>query len=159
MTLTPTFPGVVRAVCLIGLLGAFPGVAAAQCMAPHPVTGQIVRVREINLPRTVGIAWALSNVDTTGYPVITYFAQFFALPPLMQKFSRLHECAHHHVGPDEIQANCAALIEMRNQGLTPSQEDFIAQFHINLGTLPTQYHGSGEEFWQLTVECAGDRTD
>jgi hypothetical protein len=148
-----------RATLLLCFLSSLPAMAAAACMAPHPLTGQIVKVHEISLPGTVGVAWALSNVDATGYPTITYFRQFFALPPLMQEFTRVHECAHHHVGPDEVQANCTALVEMREHGLTAAQEEFIARFHIGLGPLPAQYFGSGDDFWQMTIECAGERPE
>lgn len=136
--------------------------AAAHCIGLHGITGQPVPVREIYLPNTPGPAWALSNNDMSGYPVITYYMQFYRLPRIMQRFSEIHECAHHNLGPNEIQANCSALTQMRENNLTDGEEMFIANFHRQLGPLPSQYCDgsypcSGATFWDLTIACAGDR--
>jgi len=89
--------------------------------------------------------------------VTAYYAQFYNLPPLMQGFTRAHECAHHWVGFSEVAANCAALRELRRHGLTEEDEDSIAAFHRSVGPLPSQYLGSGVGFWNATISCAGPR--
>ena len=125
-------------------------------MAPHAVTRQIVPVIEtfgLNSPYR-----AVANYRPDGYPIISYSQGFASLPPLMQRFVRLHECAHLIEAPgNEILANCRALQVLRSQGLSGYDERYIAQHHAADGTLPVQYGGSGVAFWAATLQCAGTR--
>jgi hypothetical protein len=41
---------------------------------------------------------------------------------------------------------------MRAAGLSIQEEQFIGQFHIQVGPLPPQYGGSGAVFWQRTIQ-------
>jgi len=89
-----------------------------------------------------------------GTPTIVYGPGFRALDPLMQVFIRRHECQHANGMRDEIAANCAALAQMRAQGLTPQQEAHLARWHMAVGRLDPQYGGSADVFWDRTVRCA-----
>ena len=132
--------------------------AHAQCMAPHALTGQTVQVIETGGLQSWFRAWATYRPD--GHPIIYYGQGFMALTPLMQRFVRLHECAHLIEAPrDEILANCRALQVFREQGLGEEDERLIAQHHIADGVLPPQYGGSGRAFWALTLRCAGPRAN
>jgi len=74
----------------------------------------------------------------------------------MQQLTAIHECMHISIpSMDEFLANCQALLLMRQRGLSPQQEAWIAQFHMNIGPLPPQYGGSGQAFWWGTIQCAG----
>lgn len=130
--------------------------AVAQCMAPHAATGQVVQVIEDGGL----ISWfrAISTYRTDGHPIIYYGQSYWQLPPLMRQFVSIHECAHlAEPTSDEFLANCRALQVLRQRGLTPQDEDYIAQFHYNEGPLPPQYGGSGVTFWGQTLACAGPR--
>jgi hypothetical protein len=142
---------------LFFLLAAIVTTAShAQCMAPHAATGQIVQVIETGGLNSWFRAWATYRPD--GYPIIYYGQGFASLSPLMQRFVRLHECAHLIEAPgNEILANCRALQVIREQGLSREDEGYIAQHHISDGPLPPQYGGSGKAFWAATLQCAGKR--
>lgn len=102
-------------------------------------------------------AWpyAVYLVDPVrGTPTIVYGPRFRALDPLMQAFIRRHECQHANGVRDEIAANCAALVQMRGQGLTPQQEAHLERWHLGKGRLDPQYGGSGAAFWERTLRCA-----
>ena len=130
------------------------GSAQAQwCVAQH-ANGQLVPVRERPGP---SMFWAHSSWDMDGWPAITYGPPFFRLPPIMQEFTKFHECAHlAEQTTDEFQANCSALRAMRSRGLSQQQENFIANFHRNIGPIGPQYGGSGVAFWQGTLQACGE---
>jgi hypothetical protein len=128
--------------------------AAAMCQAWH-ANGQVVMARERTGPSPF---WAHAALDPDGWPAITYSQTFFALPPLMQEFTRIHECMHLALPTsNEVHANCEALKVMRSRGLSLQQEQFIGTFHWSLGVIPPQYGGSGQTFWAWTMQCAGAR--
>ena len=101
--------------------------------------------------------WAHSSYDMDGWPSITYGPMFFQLPKIMQHLTVLHECAHLvEQTTNEFVANCEALSIMRQEGLSIEQEEYIAQFHIQIGPLGPQYGGSGAAFWAGTLQmCQG----
>ncbi len=130
---------------------------AFQCLGRNYYTGAVMAPFETS-GTTVGSAYAISNFDTaTGNPYIVYGPRYFQMQPLVQSFIRRHECQHTNFVTDEIQANCGALIQMRQQGLTASQEDQIAQWTIAEGAIGLQYGGTGAVFWNLTLACSGPR--
>lgn len=131
--------------------------AMAQCSALHAYNGVVVQARERPGPSPF---WAHAGWDPDGWPAITYGPMFFQLPPLMQELTKIHECMHISVPTmNEIDANCRALILMRQRGLSSGDESFIAQYHMlpELQNLPPQYGGSGWAFWNGTIQCAGPR--
>jgi len=129
--------------------------SSTTCYAPHLATGIFVPVVELRGP-TFGNAFAIANYNANGYPVITYGPRFFEEPKLIQKFIELHECAHlSQLTSDEILANCFALQGMRNLGLTNEQENQIAIWHYSMTNIAPQYGGTGENFWNMTLACAG----
>ena len=89
-----------------------------------------------------------------GTPIIVYGRRYRAVSPLMQAFIRRHECQHAQGVIDEITANCQALAQMRTEGLTTDQEGLIARWHRTQDRLDPQYGGSGDGFWQRTLQCA-----
>lgn len=94
--------------------------------------------------------WAHARWDPDGWPSITYGPAYFRLPAIMQVFTSAHECGHLVLETqDEFDANCFAL---NNLSPTKQQESFIANFHRQLGPLPTQYGGSGVAFWAGTKQ-------
>lgn len=114
------------------------------------MSGQPIMVSE-----TPGMvpAWAITSWDSMGRPYIVLGPTFYQLPPLMQKFTRMHECAHALTrNPDEVLANCLALKWARMNGLTPNEEQYIGSFHFSLSPLPAQYGGSGAVFWTATIQ-------
>jgi hypothetical protein len=126
----------------------------AQCMARHLATGQIVQV--IEMPGLISSFRAFATHLPDGQPIIYYGQSYMVLSPLMKAFVALHECAHLvEATHDEFYANCRALQEIRRRGLTPQDEQLIAQSHYNDGFLPPQYGGSGATFWNRTIACAG----
>lgn len=126
---------------------------AQSCVARH-ANGSMVPVRERPGP---SMFWAHAGWDPDGWPAITYGPAFFQLPPIMQRFTVLHECAHLvERTSNEFVANCRALMIMRQQGLTLEDENYIAQFHGQIGPLGPQYGGSGAAFWAGTMRiCRG----
>jgi hypothetical protein len=125
---------------------------AQACTARHN-NGSFVQVRERTGP---SMHWAHASYDPDGWPSITYGPPFFQLPPLMQRLTVLHECAHLvEQTPNEFVANCKALSIMRQEGLSIAQENYIGQFHIQIGPLPPQYGGSGAAFWAGTLQLCG----
>lgn len=127
---------------------------AATCQAWH-ANGQVVMARERIGPSAF---WAHAALDPDGWPAITYSHTFFALPPLMQEFTRVHECMHLALPTsNEVHANCEALKLMRARGLSAQQEHYIGAFHGSLGQIPPQYGGTGQTFWALTMQCSGVR--
>lgn len=139
-------------------LGVVSAVAAnsvqAQCMARHLATGQIVQV--IETPGLISSFRAFATHLPDGQPIIYYGQNYTVLSPLMKTFVSLHECAHLvEATSNEFYANCRALQIMRQRGLTPQDEQLIAQSHYNDGYLPRQYGGSGAAFWNRTIACAG----
>lgn len=129
------------------------GIPNAQgCTARHALSGQPVPVRQSVGPSQF---WAQSRWDPDGWPSITYNAPYFNLPPLMQTFTSAHECGHLVLQTDnELLANCFAL---RNLPLSGSDKQFIAQYHIGIGSIGPQYGGSGAAFWAGTVRtCPND---
>lgn len=134
-----------------------PTDAPAQCYAYHFYNGTVVQARE--RPGDSPF-WAHAGWDPDGWPAITYGPMFFNLPPLMQELTKIHECMHVSVPTmNEFDANCRALVTMRQRGLTDGDENYIAQFHLlpELQALPPQYGGSGRAFWTRTIQCAGRR--
>lgn len=89
-----------------------------------------------------------------GTPTIVYGPGFRTVGPLMQAFIRRHECQHANGVRDVIAANCAALAQMRAQGLTTEQEAQLERWHMAQGRLDPSYGGSGAAFWDGTVRCA-----
>jgi hypothetical protein len=97
-------------------------------------------------------AWAMTFWPN-GIPTIVYGPMYFQLPPLIQRFTSLHECGHASTrNPDEYAANCYAL-SVAN--FSRRQVGQIRSFYEHLpGQLPPQYGGSGPGFWAGTVgEC------
>lgn len=134
-----------------------PTIVNAQCIGRDGFTGQPAQVYETPGP-TMGNAYAISNWAPNGQPVITYGPRFFLLSPLLREFVKFHECAHLSVPtPDEIQANCISLTEMRRRGLSLQQEMQIGHWIATEGSIGLQYGGTGATFWQLTLQCAGPR--
>lgn len=127
--------------------------AAQSCVARH-ANGSMVPVRERAGP---SMFWAHASMDPDGWPAITYGPPYFQLPPIMQRLTVLHECAHLvERTSNEFFANCKALSIMRQQGLSAEDEQYIAQFHIQIGPLGPQYGGSGAAFWAGTQQmCQG----
>jgi len=70
-----------------------------------------------------------------------------------------HECAHaQDAERDEIEANCEAYLELDKLGvLTPDRIDALASTHKKMLRLPSRYGGSGEIFWQRTLDCVNQR--
>lgn len=123
--------------------------SARHCTARHIGSGMLVQVRQ-RATTQQGWAWAISNWDPDGWPVITYYSGYLNLPPLMQLFSTAHECGHLVMGStDEIAANCFAVA---NLGLTRQQLQFVGNFHIQLGSIGSQYGGTGAAFWSATMQ-------
>lgn len=122
--------------------------AAAECVAPNQA-GQRVTAREMRDPDLRDF-WASSTYDASGHPLITYGTQFSRLPPVMQRFSRLHECGHlvNRLSPDEFEANCYALKAGR---FSKRQVAEIADYFRAMPVLGMEYGGSGSAFWDGTV--------
>jgi hypothetical protein len=80
------------------------------------------------------------------------------LPPLIQRFTSLHECGHASTGnPDEYAANCYSLSA---GGFSMAQVGAIRSFYEHLpGPLPAQYGGSGPGFWQGTIDECPELSD
>src|SRR5690348_4270955 len=113
------------AVATIAVCIVIARTASASCFAPMAGNGPMVPARELPGPSPF---YAHSFFDPmTGYPTIVYSNVFFALPPIMQAFTRIHECGHLVlVTSDEIAANCYALEHMRKNGLSSQEENYIA---------------------------------
>ena len=145
----PHHPFLSQLVALMVLLLSCGVVSAQSCTARH-ANGALVPVRERAGP---SMFWAHVSMDPDGWPAITYGPTFFQLHPIMQRLTVLHECAHLvERTSNEFLANCKALDIMRQQGLSSEEEKFIAQFHMQIGPLGSQYGGSGAAFWAGTLQ-------
>jgi hypothetical protein len=129
---------IAETVCAQGIPNAIP------CMG-KAVSGMPVQVTQNTGPVP---AWAMTSWPG-GLPMTTYGPMYFRLPPLIQRFTSLHECGHAStLNPNEYAANCFALA---NGGFSPAEIDAIGTFYLNLpGVFPPQYGGSGPAFWQGT---------
>jgi hypothetical protein len=106
-------------------------------------------------------SWAYSAWDNRdGHPFIwlnyTVLSEF---PPIVTRFTFYHECAHlTEQTEDEIKGNCAGLKRMRAAGdLSLKEEATIRENHYNMGDLDSRYLGSGKNYWDATIRCAGAR--
>ena len=81
----------------------------------------------------------------SGFRIIWNSAKLSALPPDVHDYIFFHECAHARVPTiDEVQANCAGLVDMRAAGRAgPAVESKLASFY-----------GSGSAYWASTLKCA-----
>ena len=129
-----------------------------QCVGKNRYSGVPVVPSESD-GDALGVAYSAILFDSSsGKPLIVYGSRFRNMAPLMQSFIKRHECQHANGVQDEIEANCAALLQMRALGLTVLQEARIAEWHNAEGTLDPPYGGSGTIFWERTMRCAGGRT-
>lgn len=131
-----------------------PGGRSHTCYARHAVTGQVVPVVGVN--GNAGGFMGYATYDPTGWPTIIFdVAQLSSQPPIMWRFIYYHECAHLEIPTtDEVRANCAALLQMRNrENMTPYEEQIIASSVMSRPVLPPQYGGSGTAFWNATMRC------
>lgn len=135
-----------------------PGGLSLTCYAPHARTGQSVPVAGIN--GSAGGFWGFATYNNAGWPVIIFdMGPLSRVPEIVVRFTYYHECSH-LAGPtsDEIEANCVALKKMRRNGhLSQRGEAVVEETTRSLGRLPPQYRGSGNAFWDATLECAGER--
>ena len=123
-------------------------------MRCHDFRGAVVRTLQTTDLGDVGRASIVARV-----PVIQLDSERLAkLPPKLQIFFFMHECAHLVTkSPNEVAANCLALKVARQNGLTREIEAEIGKFHYTLGLMPAQFGGSGKAYWDATMQCAGDR--
>ena len=142
---------------LLIILSIVSSYSFGQCQSFNSHTRVAQIANEINgIPPQNAIAFA--TWDENGNPTIIYSPRFYQLQQLTRQFVWLHECAHLSVPTsNEIQANCVALGQMRNAGLTYQDEMQIANWTMSAGPVGMQYGGSGHTFWALTLECAGHR--
>jgi hypothetical protein len=133
------------ATCVSGHSQSIPN--SLPCTTGRALDGSPVITRQV-----VGFsqAWAQTSWQG-GFPIITYGEMYFRLPPLIQRFTSIHECGHASTGnPNEFAANCFAL---KHGGFSDSDIQEIGVFYESLpGNYPPQYGGSGRAFWEGTVE-------
>lgn len=135
-----------------------PSGLSRTCYAPHARTGQIVPVAGVN--GTAGGYWGYATYNNSGWPVIIFdVSKLSVVPKIVVRFTYYHECAHlSEPTQSEIMANCIALLEMRRNGdLSAQGEAIVEKSTRSLGTLQPQYGGSGDAFWNATLQCAGKR--
>ena len=136
---------------VLGALVCAAAAARAECFAPHRFTGEVVPVQEITA--VAGLFHASASYAANGDPTITYSPAFRKDPPALQQFIRMRECAHLFLRtPDELLANCFALVQVRRDGLPPQGEALIAQFELSGGSL--RDGRSSLSFWAKTLACA-----
>ncbi len=130
------------------------------CQVSTPSGPQDAVEQYVN-PGSLGGLGGFTHLTAPGGPWVIQFdparLQQIALQlPIAMDFLFYHECAHAQLATsNEVQANCGALIRMRQEGLLGAgQEQALGQFHQNLGAQPPQYLGSGAAFWQATLSCA-----
>ncbi len=128
----------------------------AQCVGRNAYNG-LPQPAIITQGMTPGNAFAFTSFYPNGQPGILLGPRYFQLAPILRRFTDIHECAHANGAIDEVQANCIALQTMRSQGLSAANENVIAQWHIGYGPIGQQYGGTGANFWQYTLQCAGPR--
>ena len=145
-----------RSLLVIMLLLVGVDFAVAECVAPN-MSGQKVIAREARDPELRDF-WASSSYDQNGHPIISYGALFSKLPPVVQRFSRLHECGHlvNKLSPDEFEANCYALKAGR---FSKRQVAEIADYFKQMPVLGLEYGGSGAAFWAGTVRRCPELAD
>ncbi len=91
---------------------------------------------------------AQANWGVGEVPTITYSSIYFRLEPTIQLFLSLHECGHLVLRTsDEFQANCYAIM---HGAWTEADLKLIEMHHEAVGSLPSQYGGSGHTFWAGT---------
>ena len=112
----------------------------------------------------LGGAAAVVRPDAQGRPVIYFdsvvFKGMLEKDPHMSDFIFYHECGHAKNDQlDEIQANCYAYIELEKLGLlNASKAAALAATHKKMLRLPSRYGGTGEVFWERTLECVQQQT-
>jgi hypothetical protein len=122
---------------------------AQTCMAWN-MAGQPVPVQHVVAPLTN--VWAVANPMPV--PTITYGPMYFSLPPLVQRLTARHECAHLAVPTtNEIQATCAALYEIQ---FNADQKHYLRVFFDQLGPVGPQYGGTGAAYWDLVRSACPD---
>ena len=126
------------------------------CYAPHGYTWEIVPVLGQN--GYVGGFWGFASYTNTGWPVITFDAQQLRQYPLiLARFVYYHECAHLSIPTlDEIEANCEALINMRqNNDISPDEENILRDVYYSLPPFLLRDGRNGRALWDATIACAG----
>ncbi len=111
----------------------------------------------------LGKAVAVVRTDAAGWPVIYIDAVAHKRGRLanagLWDFVFFHECAHaKDLRITEIEANCAAYLEMEHRGLmNPMRFKDIEAAHLQILNLPDEYGGNGIEFWRRTMACVQAR--
>jgi hypothetical protein len=141
------FPAILMALWALGAnnQALSQGIPNAQ-----PCVGRALNGNSMPAMQMVGPSnfWAQTSWPG-GIPTITYSQPYFQLPPLMQKFTSLHECGHASTqNLNEFAANCYAL---QKGHFTKAEVAQIAAFHQGVGPIGPQYGGSGAAFWAGTV--------
>jgi hypothetical protein len=107
--------------------------------------GQAVPEIEANAGQGAVLFTGKTERTSSGFQIIWNSARLNALPPDVHDYIFFHECAHARVPTiDEIQANCAGLVDMRAAGRAgPAVEAKLAAFY-----------GPGSAYWASTLKCA-----
>ncbi len=79
---------------------------------------------------------------------------FFHLPTTLKLFWAAHECGHHVVGYNEVQADCWAITTGRDQGWFPPNAFYgmMEMFRNNPGDM---VHPPGEQRVAFMIQCYG----
>lgn len=143
---------VILGLCLLFLMSGLVSIGQTQSIPNAvPCLGRTANGMSAQVIQNTGPvnAWAMT-MWPNGIPMTTYGPMYFKLPPLIQRFTSLHECGHASTGdPNEFHANCFAL---QHGGFSQEQIQQIGRFYTNwLGSIPPQYGGTGTAFWAGTM--------
>ncbi len=85
-------------------------------------------------------------------PIIAFDLSFFRLEPLLQELAFRTACLKLQINTEDPETPlCAALAELRRQGLSARDEAVIAGAHLRLGRLRRYFGGVGSEYWRRTM--------
>lgn len=108
----------------------------------------------------LGKAVAVMRLDDHGWPTIIFdqpaHEKSIQGSQTIWDFVFFHECAHaQNPAITEIEANCAAYLEMGRRGLMNyHRSKQLETMHFNMmSILPIEYAGSGAQFWHQTLQC------
>ncbi|MGH8712647.1 MAG: hypothetical protein ACREYB_01425 [Casimicrobiaceae bacterium] len=97
-------------------------------------------------PGTEAVNFTARTVKVgSSYQIVWNAQKLAALPAPVHDFLFFHECAHAKVPTtDEVQANCAGLIDMRAAG----RAGFAVEARL------AAFYGATNDYWKNTLRCA-----
>lgn len=106
----------------IAVLCIFPSRPADSQIILHVLgTSPVIAEQVLSCGGAVSYVGIIPDIAMALPGALLFRPDFFSLPPFLQWFIYVHECAHQYVGNNERAADCWAIQLGRDQGFFPPQ--------------------------------------